>query len=289
MLCNEIEMSDRTEAFIEKAKKIHSDKYDYNAVEYVNARTKVTIICPVHGSYYQSPDNHLRKRGCPKCVGKGWEQEDFLREATNVHGSKYDYSKVCYKDKKSHVEIVCKTHGVFRQLPSVHLNGSGCPKCVGKSYSFEEIINKAKEVHGNKYKYLGLSTEKNEKGKTRVFLTIFCPVHNYKWKATNDNHISKGTGCNQCGNEHISASQRGDIVEIKKRIEAIHPNYIVPTEQKFVNQNCNIVYICKEHGKQKGRPINLLNDQGCPVCGQESRNDFFRDDWESVIERIEKL
>jgi hypothetical protein len=283
-----MEMNGRTKDFIDKAKIIHGDKYDYSLVDYVNARSKVTIICPTHGSYLQSPDNHLRKRGCPKCAGKRWDQDDFLQEATKVHGNKYDYSNVLYRNKIAHVEIICKVHGVFRQIPSVHLNGSGCPKCAGKSYSFEEIINKANEVHGNKYKYLNLATEKNIKGKTRTYLTVFCPIHKHTWKATTDAHVSKGTGCNLCGNDSISISQRGDILELKNRIEAIQPNYTVPTEQVYISQNRNIVYICREHGRQRGRPINLLNGQGCPVCGQERRNEFFRDDWGSVIGRIEE-
>jgi hypothetical protein len=283
-----MEMTDKTKGFIDKAKNIHGDKYDYSSVDYANARTKVTIICPMHGAYLQSPDNHLRKRGCPKCAGKGWVKRDFLQESIKVHGNKYDYSNVYYHNKNTHVEIICKEHGIFRQLPSIHLNGSGCPKCAGKGYSFEEIINKANDVHGNKYKYLEIATEKNIKGKTRTYLTIYCPLHEHTWKATPDAHILKGTGCNLCGNDSSSESQRSDILDLKKRIEAIHPVYIVPVEQSYFNQNSNIIYICSEHGKQRGRAINLLNGQGCPVCGQESRNDFFRDDWEDVIRRIEE-
>ena len=57
-----------TEEFIQKAKAIHGDKYDYSKVEYVNSKTKVRIICPIHGEFWQVPSNHLRNHGCPKCA-----------------------------------------------------------------------------------------------------------------------------------------------------------------------------------------------------------------------------
>ena len=56
-----------TELFIEKAKKVHGEKYDYSHVNYINTLTKVKIICPEHGEFVQTPNNHLQGRGCRKC------------------------------------------------------------------------------------------------------------------------------------------------------------------------------------------------------------------------------
>ena len=55
--------------FIEKSSLIHGDKYDYSLVDYRNSKTKVKIICPIHGEFEQMPDKHLKKRGCPHCGG----------------------------------------------------------------------------------------------------------------------------------------------------------------------------------------------------------------------------
>lgn len=55
------------EKFIELAKKIHGNKYDYSKVEYKNKNTKVCIICPIHGEFWQTPNNHLSGNGCKKC------------------------------------------------------------------------------------------------------------------------------------------------------------------------------------------------------------------------------
>ena len=57
----------KTKNFIEKAKEIHGDKYDYSKVNYINSQTKVCIICPKHGEFWQRPNNHLNGWGCSKC------------------------------------------------------------------------------------------------------------------------------------------------------------------------------------------------------------------------------
>jgi len=54
--------------FIEKAKKIHKNKYNYSLVEYKNNRTKIKIICPVHGVFEQNPYSHLQGKQCKKCA-----------------------------------------------------------------------------------------------------------------------------------------------------------------------------------------------------------------------------
>ena len=69
-----------TEEFIKKAREVHGDKYDYSKVEYVDSKTKVCIICPEHGEFWQKPCNHLFDNGCPKC---GRIRSDLLRRKTN--------------------------------------------------------------------------------------------------------------------------------------------------------------------------------------------------------------
>ena len=80
-----------TREFIEKAKKIHGDKYDYSKVEYKNTRTKVRIICPVHGEFWQTPSSHLSGRGCPNCGGKDTINiNENTEKAKKKHREKYD-------------------------------------------------------------------------------------------------------------------------------------------------------------------------------------------------------
>lgn len=59
-----------TEKIIERFKNFHGDKYDYSKVEYVDTKTKIEIICPVHGAFWQNPVKHKQGQGCPKCCSK---------------------------------------------------------------------------------------------------------------------------------------------------------------------------------------------------------------------------
>ena len=128
-----------TDEFIEKARKIHRDKYDYSKVKYVNNSTKVCIICPEHGEFWMTPHNHLANQGCPKCSGRYITDTNyFIEKAKQIHGSKYDYSQVEYKDSKTKICIICPKHGEFWQTPQEHLQNKGCPSC-SHSISKEEV------------------------------------------------------------------------------------------------------------------------------------------------------
>jgi len=117
------------EYFVERARKIHGDKYDYSKVEYVNNNTKVCIICPEHGEFWQTPHNHLRGTGCHFCSKNFLDKDLFIEKAQKIYGEKYDYSKVEYINNHTKVRIICPEHGEFWQTPGSHLNGRGCPKC----------------------------------------------------------------------------------------------------------------------------------------------------------------
>ena len=120
--------------FIKRSRKVHGEKYDYSLVIYKNKRTKVKIICPIHGVFEQRPDKHFSGSGCPFCAGNNKRTiEEFIKKARATHGDKYDYSLVAYKNAKTKIIIICKKHGPFLQLPNTHLRGSGCPKCLAAS------------------------------------------------------------------------------------------------------------------------------------------------------------
>ena len=124
-----------TEEFIEKARQVHGDKYDYSKVEYKKAQEKVCIICPEHGEFWQKPYNHLNGNNCPECVRNIWTTEKFIEKAREVHGDKYDYSKVEFNGVRNKVCIIShsldrygKEIGEFWQLPLEHLEGHGCER-----------------------------------------------------------------------------------------------------------------------------------------------------------------
>lgn len=131
-------LSNRKQDFLSKSKEIYGDTYDYSNVEYVNTNTKVEIICKKHGSFYKTPSLHIyRKQGRPLCAFEESSRKQslgldaFLEKANKVHGNKYDYSLVNYKNVETKVEIICKTCGNhFLQTPDHHIyRGDGCPIC----------------------------------------------------------------------------------------------------------------------------------------------------------------
>ena len=134
------------EHFLELATKIHGNKYDYSEVDYKRTQDKIKIICRKHGAFYQRPNQHLKGNGCPVC---GFESmvsktssntERYVEQAKRIVGDKYDYSKVKYKNYLTAIEIVCRKHGSFFQLPYQHLRGKGCPICSASSGE-KEIID----------------------------------------------------------------------------------------------------------------------------------------------------
>lgn len=143
------------EEFINKAKAVHGERYDYSKVVYTRTKDKVTIICPVHGPFQQTPGNHLNGKGCPKCYGNiKLSLKEVIDRFIKIHGNKYDYSKVIYNGVKNHITIICPKHGLFRQHAGSHLQGNECPECKREKQflTTEEFIRRAQEVHGDKYK-----------------------------------------------------------------------------------------------------------------------------------------
>lgn len=169
-LCNDIYY------FIKKAKEVHGNKYDYSKVEYINNSTKVCIICPKHGEFYQLPSNHLKGYGCYKCCGLKKTNSDFINQAKLVHGDKYDYSKVEYKGANIKVCIICPIHGEFWQTPNSHLNAkAGCPFCNESKLEIEvkEFLDKTKIKYIRQYKPSFLKSKTNSQS-----LDFYLPDYN---------------------------------------------------------------------------------------------------------------
>ena len=183
-----------TEEFIKKAREVHGDKYDYSKVQYIDSKTKVCIICPEHGEFWQVPAKHLNGRGCNKCavIYKGFkkrkERDNFIKEAKQVHGDKYDYSKVEYVNNKIKVCIICPEHGEFWQIPSVHLNNkSGCPKC---NTSKLEVLTK-KVLTKNNVEFEEQKTFDWLKYKNKLKLDFYLPDYNIAIECQGEQHFKK--------------------------------------------------------------------------------------------------
>ncbi len=133
------------ETFIQRSSIIHNYTYDYSLIsEYINYETPLKILCKKHNIVFsQTPRTHLlQKCGCPVCAKEKMQVEsdsrkptinEFIIQAQKVHGTKFDYSKVVYKNSMKKVEIICPQHGSFFQTPNSHISKKqGCIKCFNK-------------------------------------------------------------------------------------------------------------------------------------------------------------
>lgn len=256
----ESKLSSTTEEFVQKARQIHGDRYNYSLVDYKNARTPVKIICAEHGVFEQTPDNHLHKKGCPQCnpYSRTNNTETFIKQANKVHGDKYDYSLVNYTGANTPVKIICPRHGIFEQSPYHHKNGVGCPVCGNAVRSTtEDFIRRAKEIHGDKYDYSLVDYKNN-----RTPVKIICPKHGVFEQAPM-NHINRHYNCPSC-----SPNKKSNTKEFIDKAKLKHGDKYDYSEVIYKDWKTNVTIICSKHGSFLQSPNNHLHGQGCPVCSE---------------------
>ena len=261
-----------TEEFINKANKVHNGKYDYSKVEYVNAKTKVCIICPEHGEFWQTPNNHLSGKGCALCANENKlhlynkSNDKFISEAQMIHYDKYDYSKVEYVNAKTKVCIICPEHGEFWQTPHNHLQGQGCPKCSPTLKLNKDVfIENSNKKHNGKYDY---SKVKYINNRTKV--CIICPEHGEFWQ-TPSNHMY-GYGCAKCANSLNAENHTSNTDIFIEKAKLIHLNKYDYSKVKYINNRTKVCIICPEHGEFWQTPDAHLSNKGCPKCGRVMSN-----------------
>lgn len=194
----------KTAKWIQKAKTIHGDKYDYTDTVYTAAKEKLRYRCPIHGEIEQRAAAHTNeKKGCKQCARADYTLEYFKARAIEVHGDTYDYDKVKEDLKSSDpVEIICKEHGEFTQIANNHLRGHGCQICANQATSktrgksTETFIEEARKLHGHKYGYDDVSYEKRT---TKV--PIKCGIHGIFYQSP-ARHLA-GQGCPKCGTQKM--------------------------------------------------------------------------------------
>lgn len=263
-----------TEVFIERARARHGNAYDYSRVRYTNARTKVEIVCPVHGSFMQAPFKHLHGQGCPKCrLRERFTIEEFIARARAAHGDKYDYSRVRYVNNSTPVEVVCPVHGSFWQTPANHIRkqACGCPRCAAEARGYrqrksaEAFIEESIRVHGDKYDYSRVQYVRN-----LVPVEIVCPEHGAFWQAP-VRHLS-GQRCPACSRESSSLKRFTPIDEFIERAVSVHGDFYDYSNVRYVGAREHVEVICPRHGPFHVTPDNHMRGKRCPICATiESR------------------
>lgn len=250
------------EDFLEKANKVHNSYYSYDmgSLKGKTRHDKITIICPVHGTFKQIMNNHLQGGGCKTCKKKQKGLANFLKKAKEVHEDFYDYSKVEYESAHGKVKITCPEHGEFEQAVTHHISGRGCSLCgklkcaESNTKTTEEFIRDAKKVHGDKYDY----SETVYKSSTG-HLKIICPEHGLFTK-TAARHLA-GEGCKKC--KIIKYTTEYFLSEAKK----VHGSTYDYSKVVCNSSKNKVVIICPEHGDFEQEASKHLLGQGCNLCG----------------------
>lgn len=141
--------------FIDKANKVHNDRYIYIKTCYVLSKKEVVITCPEHGDFNVVAANHLQGQGCPSCSKgsggyKSYDITTYIAKANNVHGKKYTYTKTDFIKSTLKVVITCPEHGDFTQKASNHLKGQGCPSCGVLNKGYTKTYFKNRCIKNNK-------------------------------------------------------------------------------------------------------------------------------------------
>lgn len=263
-----------TEQIIEQFKKKHGDRFDYSKVNYTHALNKVKIICRNHGEFEQLVGMHRKGQGCAQCMydDKRHSLGEVIHKFNEIHCNKYDYSQATYVNTDTKIKIKCQEHGVFEQTPEKHLRGNGCPKCIGRHRTQDEIIAEFAGKHGNTYGYDQVRfTGMNNK------VVIICHVHGGFYQKPR-NHIN-GQGCPKC-----AATAKLSNDEIIEKFKITHGDNFDYSEAIYVNTKTAVKIICNKHGAFYQLPHLHANGSGCQICAGN-----YRLDTETIIKHFREV
>lgn len=232
----------KIEELIESNVKLHDNFYDLSKTDLNNRlkRNKIIIICPKHGQFLIAPFDFIHGRGCPVC-GKekkantqSYTNDYFIKKANEVHNNFYNYEKCHYTRAHNKVIITCPIHGDFEQLPYVHLQGEGCPKCAKEkmkkklSSNTIDFVEKMKQI--NTDDLLDFSQVNYKNNKTKV-----CVICHHKDTSGNEhgefwmkpNNLLQGQGCPICNSSHLEK-------EVKTALDKNHIDYIFQYRENWI-------------------------------------------------------
>lgn len=273
-----------SQEFISRAKKVHENYYDYSAVVYQHAHSKIKIICPLHGLFEQYPNDHLKGHGCFLCGKKKVSDslkkspEQFIKESKQIHNGFYDYSKTEYNNCSTKVVIICPIHGEFKQLPDNHKNGSGCPKCARKKtvdsikFTVEKFANRCKLIHKNFYDYSSVQY-------VNCFdkVKIKCPKHGY-FEQEPYSHWN-GHGCPACASLLTGELFRLTTEQFIQKSKQMHGDKYDYSKTIYTDSKTKVKINCKIHGDFYQNPYNHINGSGCNKCAYKSRGEEKIENW----------
>ena len=260
------------EEFIEKARAIHKDKYDYSLVEYVNNKKKVKIICPVHGVFEQRAQSHLEGKGCELCTDNTTTYKDYAEKLFKTFGDAYICKEETFINITSKAVFICKKHGEFiGRCDNVLNNKVPCEKCRIENIK-NNFIKKAVKKYGDKFDYSDVVYVDR---KTEV--NIICKKHGV-FTQTPENHLNGNDPCPLCREE-----KRKTTEQFIEEAKAIHGDTYDYSKTVYKGTDEKVCITCRVHGDFHQDPSSHLNGYGCKKCKGKKIADKLRKDTETFI------
>ena len=242
--------------------------YDYSKVEYKHSKIHVTLLCSTHGEFLSRPNDHLNGHGCKQCgiyrrsIERTSNTHAFIEKAKQIHGDKYDYSKVVYTKNHHKIILVCSTHGEFLCSPGDHINKKyGCSKCGGVCKSTtREFIENAKRVHGeDTYDYSKVDYVNNRKK-----ITLVCKQHgDFSMKPYK--HLQR-QGCRKCAYEKLSLAKTSSTSAFIEKSREKYGDMFDYSKVEYKDSSTKVIIGCRKHGDFLSRPNDHLTGYLCPLC-----------------------
>ena len=274
--------------FLEKAKTKFGDKFDYSKVEYVDSKTPVVIICPIHGEFEITPVRFLQnKHGCRKCSIEHTHKlqtkttEQFVKECKEIWGNAYSYENTNYINADTKVLINCPIHGEFLTRPADFVRGHGCSKCKSlstikfnkktKSDTLETFITKSTLLYDNLFDY---SKVLYVNSRTKVL--IHSNLLNEDFLITPAKFLQGQFKQKYLNLPKNKASSLTKEIIIQRAL-LVHGNKYLYDKVVYKDLHTPILITCPKHGDFLQTPINhLWNREGCPICNN-SKGEMFID------------
>jgi hypothetical protein len=273
------------EEFIKRANEIHNNKYCYDETIYVDSKTKVKIICKIHGPFTMDAGRHIRKTqftGCSICSKESQRlsRDEFIKRANEIHNNRYNYDEMEYINTSTNIKVRCNLHGIFILPAHRHIRKvypSGCRDC--SKISTESFIKRATEIHEGKYDY---SRTIYVDQYTKIL--IGCPIHG-DFNQYPGHHIYDKIGCASCNKDEQTNINKKKFIT---RSKEFHNDFYDYEQVKFITKRIKVKIKCPVHGFFWQAPENHLVS-GCAECGEIQRRKLRRLTTDSFIKKAKKI
>ncbi len=262
------------EDFLKKVSDRLRGPLDLSKFEYSGSAGKGIAICPVHGEFMISANALMNRIGCKSCSRsesgqkRAMTQEEFILRSAEVHGGKYDYSKVVYINSQKHVIIVCPAHGEFPQKANQHLRGQGCRKCFNESAGDRNRLSQEEFLVRLASLDTGYGLEQVSYTSMDKPITLVCRNHG-PFTARAGNVLYRKSGCPKCAGELTGLRSRKPLDYYVEKSRIIHGGRFEYLGVEYQGAAAYLRILCKDHGEFLQLAQDHIKGIGCSKCAVE--------------------